>query len=162
MLRERIRACGVVGLGGASFPTSVKVNPSKDQPIHTRIVHVAEREPYITCDDLLMRDRSGDILQGIRTLLHLLGAKQCLVGIEDNKPEAIEAMRLARAESDIKDRCEVVVIPTLYPSGGESNSSVCSPDARSRATASRPRSAWSARTSAPPRPSPMPSCGAYP
>lgn len=119
VLRERIRACGVVGLGGASFPTSVKVNPGKDQPIHTLIINAAECEPYITCDDLLMRERSGDILHGIRILLHLLGAKQCLIGIEDNKPHAIEAMRLARAESDIKDRVEVVVIPTLYPSGGE-------------------------------------------
>ncbi len=119
VLRERIRACGVVGLGGASFPTSVKVNPGKDHPIHTLIINAAECEPYITCDDLLMRERSGDILQGIRILLHLLGAKQCLIGIEDNKPQAIESMRLARAESDIKDRVEIVVIPTLYPSGGE-------------------------------------------
>jgi electron transport complex protein RnfC len=109
----------VVGMGGASFPTSVKLNPSKDHKIHTLVVNGAECEPYITCDDMVMRDRSGDILHGIRILLHLLGARQCLVGIEDNKPEAIEAMRLARAESDIKDKVEIVVIPTLYPSGGE-------------------------------------------
>lgn len=119
VLRERIRLCGVVGMGGASFPTSVKLNPGKDRPIHTLVVNGAECEPYITCDDLLMRERSGDVLQGIRILLHLLGARQCLIGIEDNKPEAIASMRLARAESDIKDRVEVVVIPTLYPSGGE-------------------------------------------
>ncbi len=119
VLRERIRNCGVVGLGGAAFPTGVKLNPGSDHPIHTLVVNGAECEPYITCDDLLMRERSGDILEGIRIVLHLLGARQCLVGIEDNKPEAIEAMRLARAESDLKDRVEVVVIPTLYPSGGE-------------------------------------------
>ena len=119
VLRERIRACGVVGMGGASFPTSVKLNPGKDHQIHTLVVNGAECEPYITCDDLLMRERSGDVLQGIRILLHLLGARQCLIGIEDNKPEAIESMRLARAESDIRDRVEIVVIPTLYPSGGE-------------------------------------------
>ncbi len=119
VLRERIRNSGVVGLGGASFPTSVKLNPSKDHKIHTLVINGAECEPYITCDDLVMRERAGDILQGIRILLHLLGARHCLVGIEDNKPEAIEAMRLARAESDIKDRVEIVVIPTLYPSGGE-------------------------------------------
>jgi Na+-translocating ferredoxin:NAD+ oxidoreductase subunit C len=119
VLRERIRACGVVGMGGASFPTSVKLNPGKDHQIHTLVVNGAECEPYITCDDLLMRQRAGDVLQGIRILLHLLGARQCLIGIEDNKPEAIESMRLARAESDIKDRVEIVVIPTLYPSGGE-------------------------------------------
>ena len=119
VLRERIRACGVVGMGGASFPTSVKLNPGKDQPIQTLVVNGAECEPYITCDDLLMRERAGDVLQGIRILLHLLGASRCLIGVEDNKPEAIQALHLARAESDIKDRVEVVVIPTLYPSGGE-------------------------------------------
>jgi Na+-translocating ferredoxin:NAD+ oxidoreductase subunit C len=119
VLRERIRACGVVGMGGASFPTSVKLNPGKDHQIHTLVVNGAECEPYITCDDLLMRERAGEVLEGIRILLYLLGARQCLIGIEDNKPEAIESLRLARAESDIKDRVEVVVIPTLYPSGGE-------------------------------------------
>jgi electron transport complex protein RnfC len=119
VLRERIRTCGVVGMGGASFPTSVKLNPGKDHRIHTLVVNGAECEPYITCDDLLMRERAGDVLQGIRILLHLLGARQCLIGVEDNKPQAIESLRLARAESDIKDRVQVVVIPTLYPSGGE-------------------------------------------
>jgi electron transport complex protein RnfC len=119
VVRERIRWAGIVGMGGAAFPTSVKLNPGPDKPIRTLIINGAECEPYITCDDMLMRERSGQIILGARIILHLLGARECLIGIEDNKREAIESMRLAVAESDIKDRAQVVVIPTLYPSGGE-------------------------------------------
>ena len=72
-IRERIRWAGVVGLGGASFPTSVKLNPGPDQRIRTLIINGAECEPYITCDDLLMRERAGDILAGVRIMHHLLG-----------------------------------------------------------------------------------------
>ncbi|NCC27007.1 MAG: electron transport complex subunit RsxC, partial [Gammaproteobacteria bacterium] len=67
-IRERIRWAGVVGLGGASFPTSVKLNPGPDQRIRTLIINGAECEPYITCDDLLMRERAGDILAGARIM----------------------------------------------------------------------------------------------
>jgi electron transport complex protein RnfC len=119
LVRERIRWAGIVGMGGAAFPTSVKLNPGPDKPIRTLIINGAECEPYITCDDMLMRERGGQIIQGARIILHLLGARVCLIGIEDNKPEAIEAMRLAVAQSDIKDLTKVVAIPTLYPSGGE-------------------------------------------
>jgi electron transport complex protein RnfC len=119
MVRERIRWAGIVGLGGAAFPTSVKLNPGPDQPIRTLVVNGAECEPYISCDDMLMRERPGLIIGGASILLHLLGARECLIGIEDNKPEAIEAMRLAVAESDIQESAHVCTIPTLYPSGGE-------------------------------------------
>ncbi|WPL18513.1 Nitrogen fixation protein RnfC [Thiorhodovibrio winogradskyi] len=120
-LRARIRLAGAVGLGGASFPTSVKLNPGKDQPIDTLVLNGVECEPYITCDDLLMRDRAADIITGARIILHLLGAERCLIGIEDNKPEAIAAMRQAVAEQQAQTqaRIEVLAIPTLYPSGGE-------------------------------------------
>ncbi len=118
-LRDRIRLCGVVGMGGASFPTNVKLNPGQDQPIHTLVINAAECEPYITCDDMLMRQRAADILDGVRIMLHIVGAERCLIGIEDNKPEAVEAMRQAAAASPVSQRVEVVVIPTLYPSGGE-------------------------------------------
>jgi Na+-translocating ferredoxin:NAD+ oxidoreductase subunit C len=117
-LRERIRQSGIVGMGGASFPSSVKLNPGPDQPIHTLVINGAECEPYITCDDRLMRERAADIVDGIRIMLHILGTGRCLVGIEDNKPEAIAAMRAA-AQRDPTGRIEVVQIPTLYPSGGE-------------------------------------------
>jgi len=123
-LRARVRASGIVGMGGASFPSNVKLNPGADQPIDTLVINGAECEPYITCDDLLMREHAADIVDGIRIMLHVLGAKRCLVGIEDNKPEAILAMRQAVAVA--ADRGDpgaalirVVRIPTLYPSGGE-------------------------------------------
>ena len=118
-VRERIRWAGIVGLGGAAFPTSVKLNPGIHQPIQTLIVNGAECEPYISCDDMMMRGRSGDVAQGISIVMHMLGARECLIGIEDNKPEAIEAMRLAVAQSDLKESTQVCAIPTIYPSGGE-------------------------------------------
>ncbi|MGD2020529.1 MAG: electron transport complex subunit RsxC, partial [Thiohalocapsa sp.] len=118
-LRERIRQSGIVGMGGASFPSSVKLNPGPDQPIDTLVINGAECEPYITCDDLLMRERAADIVDGIRVMLHILGTGRCLVGIEDNKPEAIAAMRQAAEQGDPSGRIKVVEIPTLYPSGGE-------------------------------------------
>ena len=118
-IRARIRWAGIVGMGGAAFPTSVKLNPGSDQNIHTLIVNGAECEPYITCDDRLMREQAGRILQGVRILRHLLAVKTCLIGVEDNKPEALEALRLALAESDLKGDTKIVSIPTLYPSGGE-------------------------------------------
>ncbi|EGV30318.1 Electron transport complex protein rnfC [Thiorhodococcus drewsii AZ1] len=119
LIRERIRWAGVVGMGGASFPTSVKLSPGTDRHIHTLIINGAECEPYISCDDRLMRERSGHIFEGVRIMHHLLGVKQVLIGIEDNKPEAIEEMRLALAETDMHTYTEIVPIPTLYPSGGE-------------------------------------------
>jgi electron transport complex protein RnfC len=118
-LRERIRQSGIVGMGGASFPSSVKLNPGPDQPIQTLVINGAECEPYITCDDLLMRERAADIVDGIRVMLHVLGTERCLVGIEDNKPEAIAAMEAAARQGDPAGRIRVVQIPTLYPSGGE-------------------------------------------
>lgn len=118
-VRERIRASGIVGMGGASFPSSVKLNPGQDQPIDTLVINGAECEPYITCDDLLMRERAADILDGVRIMLHLIKAKQALIGVEDNKPEAADALRRALDATDLGGRVEVVVIPTLYPSGGE-------------------------------------------
>jgi electron transport complex protein RnfC len=118
-LRERIRQSGIVGMGGASFPSSVKLNPGPDQPIQTLVINGAECEPYITCDDLLMRERAADIVDGIRVMLRILGTQRCLVGIEDNKPEAIAAMRAAAQQADPAGRISIVEIPTLYPSGGE-------------------------------------------
>ncbi len=118
-LRERIRQSGIVGMGGASFPSSVKLNPGPDQPIETLVINGAECEPYITCDDRLMRERAADIVNGIRVMLHILGTRRCLLGIEDNKPEAIAAMRHAVQQGDPAGRINLVEIPTLYPSGGE-------------------------------------------
>ncbi|MES9884585.1 MAG: electron transport complex subunit RsxC [Sedimenticola sp.] len=118
VLRERIRNAGIVGLGGAAFPTSVKANPGADTPIHTLIINGAECEPYITCDDMLMRQHAGQVVSGAAILRYIIGAENCLIGIEDNKPEAIAAMEAAVATA-AAEWAEVVTIPTRYPSGGE-------------------------------------------
>lgn len=115
ILLARIEEAGLVGLGGAVFPSFVKVDSSVKHGIKTLIINAVECEPYITCDDLLMREYANEIIDSIRILLKLLNPQQCLIGIEDNKPEAIAAMQQA-AES--LDKIEVCAIPTIYPSGG--------------------------------------------
>ena len=116
-LRERVRWAGIVGLGGAVFPTSVKLNVTGRKPIDTLIINAAECEPYITCDDRLMREQADDVVDGIAIIRHIIGAQRCLIGIEDNKPEAISALRAAIAAADAD--VDVVVVPSVYPSGGE-------------------------------------------
>jgi len=117
-LRARIRDAGIVGMGGAAFPTSVKVNPGREQPINTLVINGAECEPYITCDDMLMREKADRVVAGVAILRQLLEADECLIGIEDNKPDAIAAMTQAVKDIGL-DRTTVVTIPTRYPSGGE-------------------------------------------
>jgi electron transport complex protein RnfC len=116
VLLKRIKEAGLIGLGGAAFPSYVKINSSIKNGIETLVINAAECEPYISCDDVLMRERADDITTGIRILLQLLKPQQCLIGIEDNKPEAISAMQRATASLD---KVHVCAIPTLYPSGGE-------------------------------------------
>ncbi|MAH00023.1 MAG: electron transport complex subunit RsxC [Pseudomonadales bacterium] len=114
-LLDIIRAAGISGLGGAGFPTAVKLKARPEQKIHTLIINGTECEPYITADDSAMRYRAEQIVSGIEVLMHILRPEQVLIGIEDNKPEAIEAMRAAVGERPM----QVVVFPTKYPSGGE-------------------------------------------
>ncbi|MDZ4201472.1 MAG: electron transport complex subunit RsxC [Gallionella sp.] len=117
-LRHRLRMSGIVGLGGAVFPSDIKLRPLRDHPnkiIDTLIINGAECEPYITCDDMLMRERAADIVQGAEMLRFTLAAREVLIGIEDNKPEAIAAMRRAVADSGLP--FEVLAVPTLYPGG---------------------------------------------
>lgn len=113
-VRDRLREAGIAGLGGAVFPTAVKLNPGKSGTVPTLIINGAECEPWITCDDLLMRERAPEIVTGIKIMQHLLGAHEVLIGIEDNKPEAIAAMRAATVDTGF----EVIAVPTLYPMGG--------------------------------------------
>lgn len=109
-----LRASGIVGLGGATFPTHIKVRADGKSQIHTLVINAAECEPYITCDDMLMRERADEIVKGMEIVKFLLDAENCIVGIEDNKPEAIAAMTEAcKALADTS----VKVVPTLYPSG---------------------------------------------
>ena len=114
-LRNLIRSAGIVGLGGAGFPSFIKLNPT-GKTIDTLILNGVECEPYITCDDMLMREKSQDILAGAKIMQHALKAKQVLIAIEDNKPIAHEAMEaVVYNEADI----DVVKVPTLYPQGSE-------------------------------------------
>jgi electron transport complex protein RnfC len=113
-LIERIHQFGVAGLGGAGFPTGVKLRGGGDK-IQTLIINAAECEPYITADDRLMQDCAAQVVEGIRILAHILQPREVLIGIEDNKPQAISMLRAVLAGShDISLR----VIPTKYPSGG--------------------------------------------
>lgn len=114
-LVPRLREAGIAGMGGAGFPTAVKLNPRADHGIEQLIINAVECEPYITADDRLMRERAADIITGVDILRHILSPRETLIGIEDNKPEAIEAMRRAATGTGI----EIVVVPTKYPSGGE-------------------------------------------
>lgn len=119
-LRNRIREAGIVGLGGAGFPSFIKLNPGSRASIDTLILNGAECEPYITCDDMLMRERAADIIAGMHIMRHALQAKKCLIGVEDNKIEAFTALREALQQSG-KDNTDIqlVRIPTIYPAGGE-------------------------------------------
>ncbi|MGB1270658.1 MAG: electron transport complex subunit RsxC [Endozoicomonas sp.] len=116
-LVQKIRDAGISGMGGAGFPTAIKMVPAT--PITTLVLNGSECEPYITADDMLMRERADDILKGAEILQHLLQAEVCLIGIEDNKPEAIQAMRLAAGKFLTLKKLDIVVFPTAYPSGGE-------------------------------------------
>ncbi|HRP95454.1 MAG TPA: electron transport complex subunit RsxC [Rhodocyclaceae bacterium] len=112
---DYLRDSGIVGMGGAAFPSHIKVGDGSG--IETLVINGAECEPWITCDDRLMRERADAIIGGAAVLFELLGARRILVGIEDNKPEAIAAMSAAAARVDTP--VEVVAVPTLYPAGGE-------------------------------------------
>ena len=112
-LVSSLRLSGIVGLGGATFPTHIKLRSDGKSGVHTLIINAAECEPYITCDDTLMRERADEIVKGIKIAQHLLGAERVLIGIEDNKPEAAAAMQAAVVSTNML----VVIVPTLYPSG---------------------------------------------
>ena len=111
---QRIHDAGVAGLGGAGFPTGTKLRGGL-RGVKTLIINAAECEPYITADDRLMQDYAAEVLEGSRILAWVLQAERVLIGIEDNKPEAIAALKQALGgERDLQIR----VIPTKYPSGG--------------------------------------------
>jgi Na+-translocating ferredoxin:NAD+ oxidoreductase subunit C len=122
-LLDKIRAAGVAGLGGAGFPTAVKLAPKSTQVIDTLILNGAECEPYITADDTLMQVRADELVAGTLLLSHILHhPKNLLIGIEDNKPKAIAAVKTAVAGAKAiypeAANIQVVVFPTKYPSGG--------------------------------------------
>lgn len=117
-LINAIQAAGITGMGGAGFPSHVKVSADPAQ-IDTLIINAAECEPYITSDDMLMQERAKDVISGISVLAHILQPKNILIGIEDNKPKAADALNHAITKIDGTSNIHVVIIPTKYPSGGE-------------------------------------------
>lgn len=124
-LLERLRQAGIAGLGGAGFATERKLQSTRGHAIGTLILNGAECEPYISADQALMQERPEEILAGLAILAFLVRPQQCLIAIEDNKPEAIAAMEQALAQSPVMENfasdcpVQLQVIPTRYPSGGE-------------------------------------------
>ncbi|WP_417537243.1 electron transport complex subunit RsxC [Marinomonas sp.] len=108
---------GIIGMGGAGFPTQVKLQGAHKNPLTHFIINAAECEPYITADDMLIREKTLELVLGIEILQHLVEAENVVIGIEDNKPTAIAALKtvLTQRNSNI----QVAVVPTKYPSGGE-------------------------------------------
>ncbi len=116
-LKKRITDAGIVGLGGATFPLHVKVSPPKNKPINSFILNGVECQPYLTADDRLMLEKPDGIIQGLRILCKVVGAKDRYIGIEANKPDAIKVMREAAAKVD--PSIKVVALPVKYPQGAE-------------------------------------------
>ncbi len=113
-IAKRVGLAGVVGMGGATFPSAIKLSQGQQQPIHTLIVNGSECEPYLSCDDRLMRERPAAVIEGVRLTAIALGAKRATIAIEDNKQHALAAMReAATATPDV----EVIEVPSRYPMG---------------------------------------------
>lgn len=112
--RARIRSAGIVGMGGATFPSVVKLTPPKGMEIHTVILNGCECEPYLTCDHRLMLEQPERIVAGGMHIRDIVGAKRVVIAVESNKPDAADALRAVAAEG-----VEVMVLPTRYPQGAE-------------------------------------------
>ncbi len=113
-LAQILRDAGIVGLGGATFPTAVKLSPPAEKPVDTLLLNGAECEPYLTCDHRMMLENAEEIADGFRLARRMLAAKTAIVGIENNKMDAVEAMRAALGSD-----AEVTALPVRYPQGGE-------------------------------------------
>ncbi len=115
-IARRVAEAGIVGMGGATFPAAIKLDLRRRYSLHTLVINGSECEPYLTCDDRLMRERPAAVLDGIRIMAHALGVARILIGIERNKPHAIAAMSEAATPwAEI----QVVSLPTRYPMGSE-------------------------------------------
>lgn len=121
-IRVRIREAGIVGLGGAVFPSAAKLKPTRK--IDTLVINGVECEPYITCDDALMQSCPDEIVQGVLLLRKLLNPVECIIAVEDNKPDAIDAIqnsieKLRELGEGRVAAIKVIAIPTVFPTGGE-------------------------------------------
>ena len=113
---DHLQAMGIVGLGGAVFPSAAKLMADHGKQIHTLIINGSECEPYISCDSMLMRERPDDVVRGVALLQRLCDARDVMIAIEDNKPEALAAMDAAAKKHG--GGFQIVTLPTVYPSGG--------------------------------------------
>ncbi len=116
-LCERIRAAGIVGLGGAGFPTQVKLGCNA-RPVKLLIINAVECEPYIACDNRLMQERAAEVIEGVRILQHAVQPTECIIAIEDGMPEAESALASELARSN-DTGISLTRVPEVYPSGGE-------------------------------------------
>ena len=116
---EAVRNAGIVGMGGAGFPTRVKIEPNPRLPKEALIINGCECEPYITCDYRIMLEWTNQIIAGIKLARKASGCSKVFIGIEDNKPRAIEVMSAALRDSGDADGIRVVPVKTKYPQGGE-------------------------------------------
>jgi electron transport complex protein RnfC len=115
-LKGKVKDAGIVGMGGAAFPAHVKLSPPKEKPIDVVILNGAECEPYLTADYRLMIERSGDVVEGLKILMKIVNVAKGIIGIENNKPDAIKAMEQAvSGESNIT----VCPLEVKYPQGAE-------------------------------------------
>ncbi len=119
-LLAKLKEGGIIGVGGAGFPTYAKLNPPPDVKIDTLLLNGSECEPYITADHRMMVEHADEIVEGARIILRILGITKCQIGIEDNKPDAIEAMQKA-ASAQSSDSAQITVHPleVKYPQGSE-------------------------------------------
>lgn len=117
-LRNIIRDAGIVGLGGAGFPSFIKLNPGPSNKVDTLILNGAECEPYITCDAMLMQEQSRKIIDGLNIMRHALQVKHCIIAVEDNK-RAAHTMLVNSLQEHEADYIDIIQVPTLYPAGGE-------------------------------------------
>ena len=119
-LAEDAKHCGLVGLGGAGFPAHIKLSPSKDVKIDTLIINAAECEPYITSDYRECVEGINDIIEGVYLIKEKLGIEKVVIGVESNKPKAIELlMQVAANHRDNDDSVKVMKLPSKYPQGAE-------------------------------------------
>lgn len=119
-LLKKVHDAGIIGIGGAGFPSHVKLNPPKDNPVDTLLLNGAECEPYITADHRVMVEHADEVVEGAAVIMKILGVSTCSIGIENNKPDAIEVMTAAAAAaSSAGCRISVVPLEVKYPQGSE-------------------------------------------
>ena len=125
-LGEHIHQAGIVGMGGAGFPTDIKLHAGKQSAVDTLILNGAECEPYVSCDDMLMRERPDEVIIGAQIMMHALQARRCIIAIEDSKPEAcsslkntVDSLKQQDDPDNLLDNLKIIKVPTIYPTGGE-------------------------------------------